>query len=81
MKETVQIGDIVHYVLPDGQHRPAIVVKIWNPTCVNMIVFADGLNDGGFGYSPAFSEWKTSVLLDENPNEYVPGTFLFREKQ
>lgn len=22
-------GRIVHYVLPDGQHRPAIIVKVW----------------------------------------------------
>jgi hypothetical protein len=53
-------GRIVHYVLDDGEHRPAMVVKHWNPghhdlhtrDCVNLLVFADGSNDnrpGRFG--------------------------------
>lgn len=44
-------GRIVHYVLPDGnhegEHRPAIIVKVWNKTTgyVNLQVFVDGTND------------------------------------
>lgn len=45
---------VVHYVLPDGQHRPALVVRVWRqdhlpgkpPTgLVQVQVFLDGTND------------------------------------
>jgi len=48
------IGRIVHYVLPNGKHRPAIIVEVWpeefpnNPeekTGLNLQVFLDGTND------------------------------------
>ena len=47
-------GRIVHYVLPNGrskgEHRPAIIVKVWESHraqgTVNMQVFTDGENDG-----------------------------------
>ncbi len=45
-------GRIVHYVLPSGpsqgEHRPAVIVKVWNPQtgCCNLQVFTDGSNDG-----------------------------------
>lgn len=50
-------GRIVHYVLPDGdsegEHRPAIVVKVWSQSdpgqpdyaTVNLTVFTDHEND------------------------------------
>jgi len=40
-------GRIVHFVMPDGQHRPAIVVRKWNDYngCCNLQVFLDGTND------------------------------------
>lgn len=42
-------GRIVHYVMGHGphkgEHRPAIVVKVWGPECVNLQVFTDGEND------------------------------------
>lgn len=45
-------GRVVHYVLRDGQHRPAIVVRDWSNSkvpgsdgMVNLIVFSDGYND------------------------------------
>jgi hypothetical protein len=50
----ISIGRIVHYVLKDGQHRPAIVVGVWpnefpdnieNKTGLNLQVFLDGWND------------------------------------
>jgi hypothetical protein len=46
-------GRIVHYVMPDGEHRPAIVVKVWDhdgPTgTANLQVFTDGTNDNPWG--------------------------------
>lgn len=42
----VTIGKIVHYVLPNGQHRPAIIVKAQagNDKC-QLQVFTNGLSD------------------------------------
>jgi hypothetical protein len=74
----VRIGDIVHYVLTDGHHRPAIVVQVWRPETVNLIVFADGSNDGTFAYSPGFTEWKTSVVLS---GKKEPNSWHFAEKE
>jgi hypothetical protein len=41
-------GRIVHYVMPDGKHVPAIVVKVWDTTgsmgTSNLQVFTDGSN-------------------------------------
>lgn len=62
-------GRIVHFVMPNGDHRPAIVVKVWNKESglVNLQVFTDGLND-----SPIHSDespglmWATSITPDES---------------
>lgn len=74
-------GRIVHYVLPDGphqgEHRPAIVVKVWSKDVgtSNLQVFVDGENDG----YPAGTNvvWKTSITYSENP---VSGTWHWIEK-
>jgi len=50
------IGRIVHYILPDGpskgEHRPAIIVRVWGePTEVSSVqlqVFADGCGTPGY---------------------------------
>jgi hypothetical protein len=85
------IGRIVHYVLADddtnrsgapGQHRPAIVVRVWpgeygNNECpdgVNLQVFLDGSNDIEPG-QPTL--WKTSV---EYSDEGKPGTWHWPER-
>jgi hypothetical protein len=61
-------GRIVHYVMPDNQHRPAIVVRVWDVSyCegyVNLQVFTDRLNDGCENV-----EWKTSICYSENKEE------------
>lgn len=63
-------GRIVHFVLPDGpnkgEHRPAIIVKVWDVSSVcdgycNLMVFMDGYNDGG----ASFLSWKTSKCYSE----------------
>lgn len=35
------IGRIVHFV-QNGVHYPAIIVKVWTDTCVNIKVFRNG---------------------------------------
>lgn len=74
-------GRIVHYVLPDdndcltpGQHRPAIVVKVWHEGAVNLQVFTDFDND----YPRSDGHiWATSVEYDENKTE---GTWHWIER-
>jgi hypothetical protein len=38
------IGRTVHYVLPNGKHRPAIISEV-NPDTVNLVVFAGAPDD------------------------------------
>lgn len=42
-------GRIVHFVMPNGQHRPAIVTQVWDrggtTGTANLLVFTDGSND------------------------------------
>lgn len=58
-------GRMVHFVLRDGpsagQHRPAIIVRVWNKTSptVQLQVFTDDANDR----CPAVM-WATSVPFD-----------------
>jgi len=46
---TATLGEHVLYVMPNGDYRPAVVVKAWeDPTCdgyANLQVFTDGSND------------------------------------
>jgi len=82
-------GRIVHFVLDEGrhkgEHRPAIVVKVWrvykedgshkppeNGIC-QLQVFTDEVNDE----LPAVV-WKTSVLNDEDGKQ--PRTWHWIEK-
>ncbi len=61
-------GRIVHYVLDtgpsEGQHRPAIVVRVWEKATgyIQLQVFVDGTNDG---FAPGENVvWRTSVQPD-----------------
>jgi len=80
-------GRIVHFVLLDGphagEHRPAIVVKVWRKGdgsppdngYSNLVVFMDGTNDG-----PHFGgciHWATSVEYSAEP---LPRTWHWIEK-
>lgn len=74
-------GRIVHYVMPDNEHRPAIVVRNWgvSGSCegyINLQVFTDGRNDltapnvefFGHGSEDNISNgmlWRTSICYDE----------------
>ena len=86
-------GRIVHFVMPNGQHRPAIVVNNWNiqGNCegggyVNLTVFSDWTNDthnlpDNF-YDVADIKrgmfWATSVCPDEETKK--PGTWHWIER-
>lgn len=67
-------GRIVHYVLESGEHRPAIVVRVWrdpdgnspeNGLC-NLQVFTDSNEDGKHNDNlpPVF--WQTSIEFSED---------------
>jgi len=81
MKNLIE-GQIVHYVLEDGQHRPAIVVQVWSPETapsypdgtVNLQVLLDGENDRGAiraGEQRGMA-WQTSVHYSKDRE---PGTW------
>lgn len=62
--DDVQIGRILHFVIPSGKCRPAIVVEDWpeagKPGYCNLVVFPDGSNDGKYG-------------VDDHTHQYVMG--------
>lgn len=79
------IGRIVHYVMPNNDVRPAIIVQVWpeGDNAVNLQVFTDGSNDNlylrdderasrGPGKSARCVVWRTSVPYNE---ENKPGTW------
>jgi hypothetical protein len=76
-------GRIVHFVLDETEHRPAVIVKVWSPFTgtVNLQVFTDGPNDKSHathlpeGFESGIA-WKTSVLYSENKE---PGTWHWIE--
>lgn len=70
-------GRIVHFVMPNGQHRPAIIVQVWDhgSGMSNLQVFMDGNNDG-FPLEQA-TQWAGSIFYDEAA---APGTWHFIER-
>ena len=68
-------GALVHYVMTNGDHRPAIVVRVWRNLSgaheglpvleglVNLQVFTDGGNDQNPAYSSGLNERVSSGLL------------------
>lgn len=64
-----RIGTIVHYKVAENVIRPAMVLQIHSPDCVQLQVFVDGKNDltlGGVGPNAeecaAGLMWRTSVV-------------------
>lgn len=69
------IGRMVHFVMPDGKHRPATVVEDWGGGLhVNLQVFTDGTNDGA---DTPLTLWETSVEYSESPQ---PRTWHWPER-
>lgn len=60
--DEIQISRIVHFVIPSGKCRPAIVTEDWKesgkPGYCNLVVFPDGSNDGKYG-------------VDDHTHQYV----------
>ncbi len=79
------IGRTVHFILPNGEHRPAVIVRVWDqsPTeksSVQLQVFVDGSNDANQLHEPErcalpypSTVWRTSVYQDATAQK--PGTF------
>ncbi len=82
-------GRIVHYVMPDGVHRPAMVVRVWDVMgCEgysNLQVFTDGSNDLSDKNKEFIPQeeirrgvcWRTSICYDENK---APNTWHWIER-
>lgn len=58
-------GRIVHFVLPGGEHRPAMIVNAWKGNneyepkgTVNLRVFLDGQNDERYFIGPNYTNLK-----------------------
>lgn len=84
----VSEGRIVHFVLDREEsvggtnafrHVAAAIVRVWNPSYVNLLLLPDGSNDG-FPSNAGFVElpWRTSVTYDEDAK--LPGTWHFPER-
>lgn len=80
-------GRMVHFVMPNGQHRSAIVVKVWHPNgTANLTVFSDWTNDthdlpNAFHNPDDIAHgmfWATSVQPDEVDKK--PGTWHWIER-
>ena len=70
-------GRIVHIVLPNGQHRPAIIVNVLDhgTGLANLQVLMDGPNDG---HAPNDGvQWQDFIYFSE---EATPGTWHWIEK-
>lgn len=70
-------GRMVHYVLSQDKHRPAIITAVEDNIdgTVDLVVFMDGSNDG-FA-SDNCAQWSVGVEYSEFA---IPGTWHFIEK-
>lgn len=81
-------GRIVHYVIREGEHRPAIIVNAWANNSeyqkdgrVNLTVFTDWSNDMKTSTGIPLQSgdmWATSVPNDEKTK--APGTWHWIER-
>ena len=71
------VGRIVHFVLPNSEHRAAMVVKIFcDDGSAQLQVFTDGSNDNSYCGDDNV-RWETSVRYSEG-NE--PRTWHWPER-
>ena len=62
-------GAIVHYVMPDGEHRPAIIVRVWDKGWDNE--FGKGHVDGDCNLT-VFTDWTNDDFgIDTNGERYI----------
>jgi hypothetical protein len=71
-------GRMVHFVMPNGKHRPAVIVQVWDrwQGTSNLQVFTDGNNDGGWGGGGLY--WATSIMYSEDAK---PSTWHWIERE
>jgi hypothetical protein len=69
------VGEIVHFVIREGQCRPALVVRDLGDESPNLQVFLDGTNDTVGGSTRL---WCTSVSHDEEG--HATGTWHWPER-
>lgn len=81
-------GRIVHFVMPNKEHRPAVIVRVWSPETndtgySNLLVFLDGTNDKtdqnniSDEQAKTCTMWATSVSMSEGKE---PRTWHWPEK-
>jgi hypothetical protein len=80
-EQVPSVGRIVRYVLRlglnAGESRPAVVVAVWGPTCVNLQVFLDGSNDTGDETADGV-RWAQCVYFDPTGTGF--GTWHWPER-
>ncbi len=85
-EQAPSVGRVVHYVMPNGRHRPATIVEVFEnfKDMVNLQVLLDGPNDPSpfsgnpnSNYATAASQWCGSVYRDEI--DKLVGTYHFPE--
>ncbi|MGE5631693.1 MAG: hypothetical protein ACM3TR_11425 [Caulobacteraceae bacterium] len=78
--DKLAVSKIVHFVMSNGEHRPAICVRAWNDTCGNFQVFIDGTNDAATDATREDMDrgvmWATSVCYSE---DHTPRTWHWAE--
>lgn len=75
-------GRTVVLQIADGEWRPAQIVKVFTPSCANLVVFLDGSNDDRYDLHAAGvyrqSEtqkcvgWGTSRVQGDGVGEWLP---------
>lgn len=79
-------GRIVHFVMNDGDHRAAIIARVWGKESgvVNLTVFTDWSNDIEGNGNEQLNEqiakgilWRTAVQYSEDPK---PNTWHWIER-
>lgn len=77
--EGLTVGRIVHFVIPGGEHRAAVVSRVWNnhTGVINCTVFTDTLND-----PVSFHFGKETVLVTSvnYSDEGLEGTWHWIER-
>jgi len=68
--KTPTVGRIVHVHHAD-RCQPAMVVRVWGETTLNLVVFRDGSNDAGDGGTGLeLTRWLTSATLADEPGNH-----------
>lgn len=68
------IGRIVSFKISQEEIRPAIIVRVWSDTCVQLQIFIDGTNDRNKGFNIEEQlrgiAWRTSVVQGDDPGQW-----------